>query len=103
MTEDFVSAYLREHRVLCGVTVVSEQAAGLEVGLHTSNALETPTSLRQVQHAHVINREKPHCGPILWTHVGNGGSIRDGELGNAWAKEFDKFSHNANLTKVLWK
>ena len=94
-------AHLRENRVLRSIGVVPIQSTGLQVRLDSGSILWAPPSLFQIYHAHVVNREKTHSGPVLWAHVGNGGSIGDRELGNSRAKKLHKFPYNTNLAEVL--
>lgn len=59
------------------------------------------TSLLQVLNADVIHREERRRGSILWTHVGNGGSISDRQLGHTRAEKLHKPPHYTHLSEVL--
>ncbi len=34
---------------------------------------------------------------LTWTHVGDGGSVGDGQTSDAFSKKFDEFSDDADL------
>lgn len=59
------------------------------------------TRLHQVLDTNFIHREEGRGGTILWTHVGNGSSVSDGQLAYSGPEELDKFSHYPNLAEVL--
>ena len=59
------------------------------------------TCLLEVLHADVVNGEECGGGAVLWAHVGDGGTVSDGQLGNAWAEELHKLTHDSHLTQVL--
>ena len=59
------------------------------------------TCLSEVLDADVVHWEVAHGGPILWTHVGDGCSVCNGQLGHSRTKELDKLANNTSLTKVL--
>lgn len=67
----------------------------------TMESYESLTALPKVLNGCAINREEAHSGTILWTHVGDSGTVSQGKLLHSWPKEFDKLSHHTNLTKVL--
>jgi len=48
-----------------------------------------------------IHREEPHGCPVLWTHVGDGCPVSDGQVGHAWAEELNELANDTNLTQVL--
>lgn len=64
----------------------------------TSNQL---TGLFQILQADVVHREEGRRGAVLWTHVGDGGSVSDRQLSHAWAEELHEFPYDAHLTEVL--
>lgn len=59
------------------------------------------TSLYQVPNANIIHWEIGSCCSILWTHIGNGGSVSNGQLGNTRTKKLHKFTHHSDLAKML--
>lgn len=59
------------------------------------------TCLFQVLNAYAVHREESCSCSILWTHVGNGCSVSNGQLSNTWAEKFHKLSHNTHLPEVL--
>ena len=62
-----------------------------------------PTCLTQVVQALLIDREEANGGPILRTHVGDGGPVSNGQCCYPWTKELHKLAHHADLTQVLSK
>lgn len=59
------------------------------------------TCLLQVLDADVVHREESCRGSVLWTHVGDGGSVSNGQLGHTLAEKFHKLPHYAHLPEVL--
>lgn len=59
------------------------------------------TCLFEVLEAHFIDRKETYSGTVLWTHVGDGSSVSNGQLRDTWTIELDKFPHNTNLTQML--
>lgn len=59
------------------------------------------TGLLQVLDADVVHREESCSGSVLGTHVGDGGSVSDGQLGHAGAEELHKLPYNSHLPQVL--
>lgn len=55
----------------------------------------------QILKADIVHREEGCRGAVLWTHVGDGGSVSDRQLSHTWAEELHEFSYNAHLTEVL--
>lgn len=66
--------------------------------IHLSTTL---TCLLQVLDADVVHREESSCGSVLWTHVGDGGSVSNGQLSHARAEKLHKLPHYTHLTEVL--
>lgn len=63
----------------------------------------THACLGQVLNADVVHREERCSGAVLWTHVGDGCSVSDGELGNTWTEKLHELPHYTHLTQVLTK
>lgn len=59
------------------------------------------TGLLQVLHADIVHREESRRGSVFRTHVGDGGSVGDGQLSDAWAEKLHELPHYAYLTQVL--
>lgn len=59
------------------------------------------TGLLQVLNADVVHWEERCRGSVLWTHVGNGSSISDGQLSHTRAEKLHKLPHYTYLTEVL--
>lgn len=59
------------------------------------------TCLLQVLDADVVHREESCSGSIFRAHVGDGCSVSDGQLGDAWAEKLHKLPHNSHLPQVL--
>ncbi len=94
-------SYLREDRVIAWVTVVPEHFVGLEVGLSHLEFILIPACLSKVGDTGLIHREEADSSSVLWTHVRNGGSVCDGQLGHAGTKELHKLTHHSDLTQML--
>lgn len=59
------------------------------------------TCLLEVLNADVIHREESCCGSVLRTHVGDGGSVGDGQLSHSGTEELHELSYDAHLPQVL--
>lgn len=59
------------------------------------------TSLLEVLNTDVVHGEESRCGSVLWTHVGDSGTIGDGQLSNTGAEKLHKLPHDTHLTEVL--
>lgn len=59
------------------------------------------TCLLEVLNADVIHREESCCGSVLRTHVGDGGSVGDGQLSHSGTEELHEPSYDAHLPQVL--
>ena len=59
------------------------------------------TRLLQVLDADVVHGEEGGRGSVLGTHVGDGGSVGDGQLAHARAEKLHKLPHHAYLAQVL--
>lgn len=59
------------------------------------------TCLLEVLNTDVVHREESCCSSILRTHVGDGGSVSDGQLSNTGAVKLYELSHDTHLPQVL--
>lgn len=59
------------------------------------------TCLFQVLDADVVHREERCSGSIFGTHVSDGCSVSNRQLGDAGAEELHKLAHNSHLPQVL--
>lgn len=60
-----------------------------------------PTGLLQILNADLVHGEEGCRGSVLWTHVGDGGSVSDGQLRDTRAKKLHKLSNDTHLTEML--
>merc|ERR1719193_479586 len=80
---------------------VSQHANSFHVFLNISNHLGISAGLSQVVQAPAVHREEPHGSPILWAHVGDGGSVCNAQLGHSWPEKLDELAHDPHLPQVL--
>ena len=59
------------------------------------------TGLSQVGQTGLIDWEVANSGPVLWTHVGNGGAIGNGQLIHSRAEELDELPHDSSLSEMF--
>lgn len=59
------------------------------------------TCLSEVLQTFLVHREETDSGSILGAHIGNGGPVSDGELGNPRAEKLHKLPHHPDLSQVL--
>lgn len=97
-------------QIVCTFTVLKKGGVNISISFHVSSHMQLRTQtvgqqlgtcLLEVLNADVIHREESCCGSVLWTHVGDGGSVGDGQLSNSGAEKLHELSHNAHLPQVL--
>lgn len=59
------------------------------------------TCLPKVVQAVLVDREEADSGSVLWTHVGDSGSVGNRQGCHSRAKKLHKLSHNSDLPQVL--
>lgn len=79
----------------------SKFQSNIHISNMTAKCFPTLTGLLQVLNANIVHREERCRGSVLRTHVGNGGSISDGQLSHTGAKKLHKLPHYTHLTEVL--
>lgn len=78
---------------------VSNLNSSLNAVISSSPAL---TCLLQVLNADIVHGEESCRGSVLRTHVGDGGSVSNGQLSHARAEELHKLPDDSHLSQVLW-
>ncbi|MDT4805262.1 hypothetical protein FQZ97_380650 [compost metagenome] len=87
-----------ECRLMAGF---APQALGLAVGLHQLHGLVRAAGKAQVTQGDVVHREEAAGSAIFRRHVGNGGAVGQGQVGQAIAVELDEFPYYAFLAQHL--
>ena len=87
-----------EDRLLAGI---APQALGLGIGFHQLDRLGRAAGQAQVVQGHLIHREKATGRAVFRGHVGDGGAVGQGQIGQAVAVEFDELAHHAFLAQHL--
>ncbi len=77
------------------------QALGLAVGLHQFHQFVGAPGQSQVVQGDVIHREEAAGGAVFRCHVGDGGTVRQGQVGQAVTVELDEFADHAFLAQHL--
>ncbi len=77
------------------------QALRLAVLLDQLHGLAGAARQAQIVERHLIDREKAAGGAIFWRHVGNGGAVGQGQVGQAVTVELDELAHHAFLAQHL--
>merc|ERR1719270_768348 len=87
--------------VLTGTGEVSHHTHGLHVLLNILNNFLISARLFQIIQTSLIHGKESNCCSVFWTHIGNGSSVSNTQLGHALSKELDKFANHSNLSKML--
>src|SRR5436189_6202268 len=83
------------------IAVRAEHALRLRVALDEVNELARPPGLLEVAERLTVDREERARRAVLGAHVRDGRALRDGERGEAVARELDELVHDALLAEEL--
>ncbi|MNM64367.1 hypothetical protein D3C81_757600 [compost metagenome] len=87
-----------KHRLLAGQ---APQALGLAVGLDQFNCRFRAAGQAQVIEGNLVDREEAAGGAVFRCHVGDGGAVRQWQVGQTVAVEFDEFADHAFFAQHL--
>ena len=86
-------------RINGGFQGICPQACGFGVGFHQFHLRVVATGQFQIINGLLINSEHRGSRPELRGHVGNGGTVADGQASCTFAEKFDKCTNHALFTQ----
>ena len=87
--------------VLLGTIIKSEEALSSKVLLDVVDLMIISACVGKILDGLVIDGEVTHGGTILWGHVGNSGSISEGEALTTGSEEFNELANDTSLSEHL--